>query len=116
MAEIVDVHPVEINVQRSSGMQVVWSDGVRSDFQLSDLRRSCPCASCRSEREEAARDRNPLRVLKRSASTEAMTTIRDVQLVGRYALRIAWQDGHDSGIYDYGLLRALGRAGSGEKP
>ncbi len=31
------------------------------------------------------------------------------ELVGQYGLRITWADGHDTGIYDYELLRSLGR-------
>ena len=27
--------------------------------------------------------------------------------IGRYALNFRWSDGHDSGIYTYGRLRAL---------
>jgi DUF971 family protein len=32
---------------------------------------------------------------------------QDIQPVGRYALQFSWSDGHDSGIYSYGLLRQL---------
>lgn len=31
-----------------------------------------------------------------------------VELVGRYAIRVAWADGHDTGLYEYGLLRRVG--------
>lgn len=37
-----------------------------------------------------------------------MATAENVELVGRYALRILWRDGHQTGIYDYELLRRLG--------
>lgn len=39
-----------------------------------------------------------------------MATVAGAELVGHYAVRIRWQDGHDAGIYDYATLRRLGSA------
>jgi DUF971 family protein len=33
--------------------------------------------------------------------------IVDMQLVGNYALRIGWSDGHSTGLYTWTRLRAL---------
>jgi DUF971 family protein len=33
--------------------------------------------------------------------------IDDMQLVGNYALRIGWSDGHSTGLYTWSRLRAL---------
>jgi DUF971 family protein len=52
-----------------------------------------------------------LRVLQRPVSVEQQRTIVDAELVGRYALLIRWSDGHDTGIFDYELLRSLGNPG-----
>lgn len=35
--------------------------------------------------------------------------IKDLQPVGHYAIRIIFDDGHDSGIYSWNYLRELGR-------
>ncbi|MCF3933155.1 DUF971 domain-containing protein [Acuticoccus sp. M5D2P5] len=35
-------------------------------------------------------------------------TIEDVRPVGRYAVRIVFSDGHDSGLYTFDYLRELG--------
>ncbi|MBV1705352.1 MAG: DUF971 domain-containing protein, partial [Hyphomicrobiales bacterium] len=35
-------------------------------------------------------------------------TITGVQPVGNYAVQLAFDDGHDTGIYDWPTLRALG--------
>ena len=35
------------------------------------------------------------------------THLVNVQAVGSYALSIAWEDGHDYGIYNWEYLRAL---------
>ena len=34
--------------------------------------------------------------------------IRQIEAVGNYAIRIVFDDGHDSGIYAWGFLRELG--------
>lgn len=76
---------------------------------LRELRRACPCASCRQAREELAR--NPLAVLPTAQQSAAAL---GAELVGHYALRIHWEDGHDTGLYDFALLRTLGEEAAGE--
>ena len=34
--------------------------------------------------------------------------IQEMNLVGNYALKILWSDGHDTGLYTWELLRKLG--------
>ncbi len=34
-------------------------------------------------------------------------SIADMQLVGNYAVKIRWSDGHDTGLYTWEHLRAL---------
>ncbi|MBA2565240.1 MAG: DUF971 domain-containing protein [Gemmatimonadetes bacterium] len=90
-----------------SSMTIVWSDGHRSAHDYDDLRRACPCATCRHEREQsvAGGSRGLLRVLPAGAPAKAV--LRDVRWVGRYAFRLEWADGHDTGIYSLEYLRAL---------
>ena len=33
-------------------LEVTWADGVKSRFPAAVLRRNCPCAQCRTEREQ----------------------------------------------------------------
>jgi DUF971 family protein len=33
--------------------------------------------------------------------------LTDIEPVGNYALRLAWRDGHKSGIYSHRFLRSL---------
>lgn len=78
---------------------IEWLDGHRSHWRLSTLRRACPCASCvdelTGERMLAAE----------SVSDEILAT--EVESVGRYALRVSFGDGHDTGLYTFRALRAL---------
>jgi len=43
-----------------------------------------------------------------AASDSEMATLADAELVGHYGLRLRWQDGHDTGIFEFRLLRQLG--------
>jgi DUF971 family protein len=81
-----------------------WQDGAQSEYALAELRRVCPCASCRTEREK--QDDNPLKVLK---FDPAGLRVTNAKLVGNYAIQFTWSDGHDTGIFDFRFLRTLAR-------
>lgn len=100
--------PVALDLDRSRSLRVQWSDGLDAEIALPRLRQACPCATCRDAREESRR--NPLRVISGAASEQDRTTASGAELVGRYAVRIRWNDGHDTGIYDFSLLRQLTEA------
>jgi DUF971 family protein len=80
-----------------------WQDGRRSEFALSQLRRLCPCATCRTGRESSRN--NPLQVLKADPTGLRVTSAR---LVGNYAIQFYWSDGHNTGIFDFRFLRQTG--------
>lgn len=103
--------PCELDLDRTAGLRILWSDGLEAAIALPVLRRNCPCATCRDEREKRAK--NPLHVMPAVANPADAVTVDSAQLVGNYALRIRWRDGHDTGIYDFGLLRSL-CAGAGQ--
>lgn len=102
------VQPVEIDLERTKQLRIRWADGHESQIPLVTLRKACPCAGCRAQRHEEARDSGQLRVFADDHDEQAMVTAAGAELVGTYALRICWSDGHDTGIYDFGLLRELG--------
>ncbi|MBK9119314.1 MAG: DUF971 domain-containing protein [Phycisphaerales bacterium] len=97
--------PVEIELQRPSTLRMRWADGLVGVISLPVLRRACPCATCRTEREE--RNEGALPMVPAGGAAQRMTAIETLELVGHYALRPTWADGHTSGIYSYELLRAL---------
>ncbi len=97
--------PVEINLDRDRELRIRWADGGLSVLPLTTLRHACPCASCRTKRHEQAAGSLP--VVQPLAAQHTMARAKSVELVGRYAVRIIWQDGHSTGIYDYTLLRSL---------
>ncbi len=91
---------VKIAEQR---LLIEWRDGKRSEFSLAQLRRICPCATCRTEREQQGS--NPLRILKTDPTGVRVVSAR---LIGAYAIQFDWSDGHNTGIFDFRFLRSLG--------
>jgi DUF971 family protein len=86
-------------------LAIVWEDGREDYLPLETLRRNCPCALCRGERDLLGNvHRGPPRPLT-PASFQALSQ----RPVGGYALQIFWADGHNDGIYSYETLRSLGR-------
>lgn len=79
---------------------VAWTDGRDSRYDVVELRRRCPCASCVDEW-----TRKP--ILKESDVPETVRPHR-VRSIGRYAMAFEFSDGHSTGIYSYNLLRDLG--------
>jgi len=49
----------------------------------------------------------PGRLSRVQTLSDAELKIRDVTLVGQYALQIAFESGHASGIYTFSLLKRL---------
>jgi DUF971 family protein len=83
-------------------LNIEWSDGLKGSVTWKALRDNCPCAGCREERGKPA---DPLRLLK----PEELVPLAPVSMprVGRYAYKIVWSDGHDTGIFTLELLRQL---------
>jgi DUF971 family protein len=83
-------------------LAVAWSDGGESYVTLEKLRRACPCAACGGEPDVMGEIQRSL-VNYGPHSFE----IRSFRFIGGYALQPTWNDGHDSGLYPFRLLRAL---------
>ncbi len=82
-------------------MEITWEDGSRTSYTGEQLRWACPCAECRGEAGM------PGRLSRVEALSPEETRIKDVTLVGQYALQIAFESGHATGIYTFSLLRRL---------
>ena len=83
-------------------LTIDWKDGRHSEYALDALRRVCPCATCRTEREQQGA--NPLRILKFNPTG---VRVVNAHLVGNYAIQFEWSDGHKTGIFEFRFLRAL---------
>lgn len=102
--------PSHIDVKKDRGITIQWADGSTSYYSVAYLRKMSPSAEMRQLREEQAK--NPLTVLPASAARGqsgggASLVIADVELVGHYAVRLRFSDGHDTGIYSWAYLREI---------
>ena len=84
-------------------LALAWDDGAECFVALETLRRMCPCAVCQGEPDALGR----VVVPERSYGAGAFDLIA-MERVGGYALQLRWGDGHQSGIYSFGLLERLG--------
>jgi DUF971 family protein len=105
--------PKSLNLKRTESLEITWSDDRRSVYSISLLRTMCPCAQCRMVRTGTDPHSLAPQQPKKSALTilpgnfsEPLSVVH-AELVGNYALRIDWSDGHASGIYSFQYLREL---------
>ena len=97
--------PASIDVKKSRGLHITWSDASVGDYSLEQLRSMCPCATCREQRAGKKTSKPLLKVLPGNYAGDVV--IESVELVGNYAIKITWTDGHDSGIYSFKYLHEL---------
>jgi DUF971 family protein len=94
--------PRNLTLDRAAGrFRIDWGDGHTSDYPLAWLRAHCPCATCREERRAVAASGG----LMLHSGTLPSTEIVGAELVGAYAVRLDWSDGHNTGIYPFSALR-----------
>jgi DUF971 family protein len=100
----VAVEPKHIAVSKSKGIRVDWSDGESSNYPLQFLRDRCPCATCTGAHGGAPASEtqpDPFHMYKPALKIDA------VEPVGGYAMKVRWNDGHDTGIYSWDYLRKI---------
>jgi len=98
-----EIMPVDIEANRTQGkLYITWSDGKRSEYDFEHLRWRCPCAACQGE----GGIPGMLRFTERLRPEQYRLV--SLRLVGNYAIAPEWADGHNTGIYTFDFLRALG--------
>jgi DUF971 family protein len=97
--------PLALEKDGDGRLVIEWSDGLRTTYTWQHLREHCPCAGCREERLAPP---DPFRILKPSE----LTPLKPISItpIGRYAYKIAWSDGHDTGLFTLEQLRQLGES------
>ena len=90
--------------REGDGLAIEWSDGVRTFVSWAHLRKNCPCAGCLEERR---RPPDPFRVLSEREVQAGSPEAVSMRAGGFYAYEVAWNEGHDTGIYPIEALREL---------
>ncbi len=104
-----DMTPTAIQRDGDDAIMIEWSDGLATRWTAGELRKACPCASCREKKRHAADESQSssgkslsLPVLSRAeARPLRIVTMRPV---GNYAYAIGFSDGHSSGIFKLAWL------------
>ena len=92
--------PVQIKIKEKNYLYIKWNDDSESSIKLANLRKNCPCAICVSEREDNGSKYIPI-------YSDDQMFIKEIQMVGSYAIGIVWADEHNTGIYDFNLLKKI---------
>jgi DUF971 family protein len=91
--------PAELRLRRAERcLDITWDDGTRVSLPAELLRVESPSAEVQghspSQKQVVAGKRN--------------VAIVGIEPVGHYAVRLVFDDGHDTGIYSWEYLHALG--------
>jgi DUF971 family protein len=98
--------PTNLDLKKDRGLTIEWADGSTSYYPITLLRRLSPSADMKQLRDEI--ERNPLTILNpRGETTTGPVVATEAELVGNYAIRITFSDGHSSGIYSWSYLHQI---------
>jgi DUF971 family protein len=99
MATANTVWPTELRLREGGRtLAVAFDNGERYDLDAEYLRVESPSAEVQGHSPEQ----------RRWIGGKKNVIIREISPVGNYAARIAFDDGHDTGIYSWETLRHLG--------
>ncbi len=107
MSVVTSNEPEHIAISKSKGIKIDWKDGHHSDYSLAYLRDECPCATCTGAHGTEPQKSNysaPKELFQMYKPTIKMLK---VEPVGNYAVRIDWNDGHNTGIYSFEHFRNI---------
>ena len=92
--------PTDIKLKRAKGiLEVTWRDETPRRHPVRQLRCECGCAGCIDER-------SGVRTLDVDAVPDDIQ-IASMALVGNYAVKFSFSDGHDTGIYSWDRLYGM---------
>jgi DUF971 family protein len=89
--------------QIGNDLAIKWDDGGESFLNLEQLRRHCPCAGCKGEKDIMG---NLYKNSEIPLTPKSFVLVRLGQ-VGGYGLQPTWGDGHSTGIFPFEYLRRL---------
>jgi DUF971 family protein len=83
---------------------IEWGTGNLREYAWDVLRKACPCAGCRSKHGQV------------SVSSDTMVfnltpvnsyELEQIEVIGNYAIKLMWSDGHSTGIYSWDYLHGM---------
>ena len=92
--------PLNISVKEKTKLVINWNDDTNTIIKLTNLRKNCPCAVCKAEKDEQSKSYIPI-------YSDEQITISNLKVIGQYALKVEWKDGHQTGLYEFDFLKEL---------
>ena len=96
------MRPLDIQ-QIGDELAIRWDDGGESFVKLQKLRRACPCAGCKGERDIMG---NLYKGPDAPLTSESCQLLR-LGTIGGYAVQPFWADGHSTGLFSFDYLRRV---------
>lgn len=97
------MNPKQIKIKNKINLIIIWEEKSESVIPLKYLRDECPCATCKGESVLLKTFRPP----ELTVVTPDMYKVKNIEVVGDYAIQITWGDGHSTGIYSWDYLKEL---------
>jgi len=94
------MQPEKIKILDNKYLWIKWNDDTEAKIDLQKMREMCPCATCLAERNNQSKNYIPLLL-------NSQITVSSIEAIGSYAIQINWEDGHNTGIYEYPFLKNL---------
>jgi DUF971 family protein len=99
------VHPTEIKLRRQSRvLEVAFDDGQRFELPFEYLRVYSPSAEVKGH--------GPGQEVLQFGKENVL--VKSVEPIGQYAVRLVFDDGHDTGLYTWSYLHELGAEYTGK--
>jgi len=97
------MQPKQIKIADKDKLLIKWNDDSDTTISLKYMRDECPCAGCKGETILLRTYRPP----KPQILSPDMYKVKSIEVVGEYAIKISWKDGHNTGIYSWDYIRQL---------
>jgi DUF971 family protein len=95
--------PKQVKIFKKDNLRITWEDSTEIILSLKYMRDECPCAGCKGETILLKTYRPPAPTVV----TPEMYQVKNIEVVGDYAIQITWKDGHNTGIYSWDYIKQL---------
>ena len=76
--------PIRLDLKKTERLEIDWQDGLKSVYPLSLLRSMCPCATCKTQRDEESKRKSLLKILPGNYAGDIKVV--QAELVGNLSL------------------------------
>ncbi len=95
--------PQQVKIFEKDKLKITWEDSTETILLLKYMRDECPCAGCKGETILLKTYRPPALTVV----TPEMYQVKNIEVVGDYAIQVTWKDGHSTGIYSWDYIKQL---------